>query len=100
MDGAGGEADSTEWRAGGHVSQATDPVVTGVCLNCGSPLTGEYCASCGQRRPHPDPTLREFVHETTHELTDWDGKVPTVTGVHCQFRDNGLRNRDDVASSL
>jgi hypothetical protein len=76
MDGPGGEADSAERRAGGHVSAATDPVVTGVCLNCGSPLTGEYCGSCGQRRPGPDPTLREFVHETTHELTDWDGKVP------------------------
>jgi hypothetical protein len=46
------------------------------CLNCGTPLAGPYCAACGQKDPKPDVTLREFLHETTHELTDWDGKVP------------------------
>src|SRR4051794_38334780 len=54
---------------------ATDAVEQG-CLNCGAPLGGPYCAICGQKDPKPDLTLREFVHETTHELTDWDGKVP------------------------
>ncbi len=48
----------------------------GDCLNCGTPLTGAYCASCGQKEPHRDPTLREFIAETTQELTDLDGKVP------------------------
>lgn len=47
-----------------------------VCLNCNTPLTGEYCASCGQKVPHTNLTLREFVHETTEQLVNWDGKIP------------------------
>ena len=46
------------------------------CLNCGAQLTGEFCASCGQKRPHTDPSLRDFLRETTEELTHWEGKVP------------------------
>jgi len=45
------------------------------CLNCDAPLTGPYCATCGQKPPHPDLTLRDLVAESTHELTHWDGKV-------------------------
>ena len=41
-------------------------------------MTGQYCARCGQKSVSPDLTLREFLHETTHELTHWDGKVPTT----------------------
>jgi hypothetical protein len=48
------------------------------CRNCGTTLTGRYCAQCGQKAMPPDLTLREFLHETTHELTNWDGKVPTT----------------------
>ena len=48
------------------------------CLNCGAALTGAYCARCGQKATHPDPTLGAFLHETTHELTHWDGKVPAT----------------------
>ncbi len=46
------------------------------CANCGAPLGGEYCARCGQRTVKPNPTLSEFLHETTHELLQWDGKIP------------------------
>jgi uncharacterized protein DUF3667 len=46
------------------------------CLNCGAVLTGPYCASCGQKTPHPDLTLREFLHDATAELTQLEGKVP------------------------
>ena len=48
------------------------------CLNCGATLTGPYCATCGQKVPHTDLTLREFVRETTAELAHWDGKVPAT----------------------
>jgi len=48
------------------------------CLNCGAPMVGPYCASCGQKQPHPDLTLGELVHEATEELTHWDGKVPAT----------------------
>lgn len=46
------------------------------CANCGAEVRDQYCPSCGQRRVHADLTLREFLYETTHELTTWDGKVP------------------------
>ena len=51
-------------------------VETPACLNCGSRLSGPFCAQCGQKRPSTDLTFREFLQETTHELTHWDGKVP------------------------
>ncbi|MGQ0642819.1 MAG: DUF3667 domain-containing protein [Gemmatimonadaceae bacterium] len=46
------------------------------CLNCDAPLSGPYCASCGQKQGPNAPTLREFLHETTAELTDLEGRVP------------------------
>ena len=49
---------------------------TAACLNCGRPLSGPYCAGCGQKKRDTDPTLREFLHETTAELAQWDGKIP------------------------
>jgi hypothetical protein len=48
------------------------------CLNCGAALTGAYCAQCGQKAVNPDPTLKGFAHETTHELVHWDGKIPAT----------------------
>lgn len=48
------------------------------CLNCGAPLVGPYCARCGQKAARPDLTLAGFLHETTHELTHWDGKIPAT----------------------
>jgi hypothetical protein len=46
------------------------------CLNCGAPLRGRYCAACGQARVNTDPTLGEVLHEATHELVHWEGKIP------------------------
>jgi uncharacterized protein DUF3667 len=48
------------------------------CLNCGRPLSGAFCAGCGQKRTPLDLTLTEFLHETTRELTNWDGKIPAT----------------------
>jgi hypothetical protein len=55
-----------------------DVLETVACLNCGHPLTGLYCAGCGQKRHETDPTLRELLHETTSELLEWDGKIPST----------------------
>jgi hypothetical protein len=55
-----------------------DVVQQPACLNCGHPLSGPFCAGCGQKRSALDLTLTEFLHETTHELTNWDGKVPNT----------------------
>lgn len=50
--------------------------MSGSCLNCGAQLTGPFCASCGQKQIASDPSLREFLHETTSELTQLEGRVP------------------------
>ena len=49
------------------------------CLNCGAALTGPYCAQCGQHITDPDLSMRELVHEVTHELTQVDGKVLRIS---------------------
>jgi Protein of unknown function (DUF3667) len=56
----------------------TNVIEDTACLNCGQPLTGAYCAGCGQKKLSLDLTLREFVQETTHELAHWDGKIPST----------------------
>jgi hypothetical protein len=53
-----------------------DVVEQPACANCGRPLVGPFCAGCGQKRSTVDLTLTDFLHETTHELTHWDGKIP------------------------
>jgi hypothetical protein len=45
------------------------------CPNCGRPLTGAYCAHCGQKTAPLAPTLGYFVDEVTHELANVDGKI-------------------------
>jgi hypothetical protein len=67
----------------------------GACLNCGAALTGPYCASCGQQKRATDPTLRELVQETAHELTQWEGKVPRT--LKALFLRPGLLTLDVLA---
>jgi Protein of unknown function (DUF3667) len=55
-----------------------NPSSSAVCLNCNSPLTGPFCAQCGQKIPHTDPTLRELLHDATEELAHWEGKIPST----------------------
>lgn len=52
-------------------------VVTGLteCLNCAAPLSGPFCAGCGQKAAPPDPTFHQFLHELTHETLHVDGRV-------------------------
>jgi hypothetical protein len=45
------------------------------CLNCGTALSGPFCATCGQRDVPPHPTLRELAGDTWNELIGWDGKL-------------------------
>lgn len=66
-----------------------------LCPNCGSALNGPYCASCGQKVPHPDLTTRELLAETTQELTSWDGKIPRT--IKALFTDPGRLTLDFLA---
>jgi hypothetical protein len=46
-----------------------------VCLNCGAPLAGAYCAACGQKVVDlATPTWR-VVREAVAEATDLDGRA-------------------------
>lgn len=38
------------------------------CANCAMPLTGRYCAHCGQKATALRPTLHDAVHEAVHEF--------------------------------
>ena len=45
------------------------------CYNCGIRLTGRFCAACGQKVQELDPSLTHFLHDLTHELLHFDGKI-------------------------
>jgi hypothetical protein len=48
------------------------------CLNCGAPLTGTFCATCGQRDIPPYPSVRELVVDAAAEFSGWDGRLATT----------------------
>jgi hypothetical protein len=45
------------------------------CHNCGATLTGPFCATCGQHVHALNPTLRDVVHDVTHEVLHLDGRM-------------------------
>ena len=45
------------------------------CLNCHAPLTGPFCAACGQRAVPANPTVRELASDAWTELTGDDGRI-------------------------
>jgi hypothetical protein len=46
-----------------------------VCLNCGTPLRGPFCAGCGQRDVPPYPSVRELAVDAIAEFSGWDGRL-------------------------
>lgn len=68
---------------GGIVADAAEPA-TGVdksghtteraCLNCGTPLVGEYCHRCGQKG-HVHRSLGAFGHDLLHGVFHFEGKI-------------------------
>lgn len=44
------------------------------CLNCGTELTGPYCAQCGQHA-HLHRTAGAFLHDLVHGVLHLDGKT-------------------------
>jgi len=59
---------------------AVDTAITWdrACLNCGTALSGPFCAECGQRAVPPNPTLRELAGHAFEELSGWDGRLATT----------------------
>jgi hypothetical protein len=52
-----------------------DTTTTSRCLNCGAEPVAAYCAECGQKTGHLNPTLRELLHDVWHEVLHIDGKM-------------------------
>lgn len=45
------------------------------CSNCGTPLTGEYCSACGQKRfVESDRRFGHLLHQFVASATDLDGR--------------------------
>jgi hypothetical protein len=62
------------------------------CLNCAAPLTGQFCAECGQRDIPPYPSTRELVVDAFWELSGWDGRF--VTTVRALVQKPGMLTRE------
>ena len=48
------------------------------CLNCGAPLSGAFCARCGQRDIPPYPSVHELAVDAVTEFSGWDGRLATT----------------------
>jgi hypothetical protein len=46
------------------------------CLNCNTPLQGDYCHQCGEKKihPHHDYSLKEFAEDTIDGFTHFESK--------------------------
>lgn len=55
-------------------AQLTPATARRACLNCDTPLAGEFCSACGQRDIPAYPSLRELALEALQEFSGWDGK--------------------------
>ena len=45
------------------------------CPNCGTPITGVFCAHCGQHLADREPTFRSLIRDAFGEITDLDGRI-------------------------
>jgi hypothetical protein len=60
-----------------HTKIGTEATGVERCVSCDAPLSGPYCARCGERALEPEAlTLRHFlVHTVAHELLHVDGTL-------------------------
>lgn len=61
------EPQAGEGRADGHTHEKN-------CLNCGTPLTGPFCSSCGQKA-HVHRSVRAFFQDFVQGLFNFEGKI-------------------------
>jgi hypothetical protein len=69
---------------GGVLANAAEPTAARIdgdgftaersCLNCGTPLVGDYCHCCGQRA-HVHRSLHAFGHDLLHGVFHFEGKI-------------------------
>lgn len=80
----GGFEAAGDLATGGLIGRALEPEAGeasahgahahGNCLNCGTPLTGDYCHACGQAA-HVHKTLWSIVHDVLHGVFHFEGKI-------------------------
>jgi hypothetical protein len=66
---------------GGMIARSVEPAAgeaaghqPGECLNCGAPLTGNFCHQCGQQA-HVHRTMSAFWHDLLHSVLHFEGKI-------------------------
>ncbi|MGE0159273.1 MAG: DUF3667 domain-containing protein [Gemmatimonadales bacterium] len=52
-----------------------------VCLNCGAPLSGRYCSTCGQEDRALTPTLRDVAGDAWEAVTNLEGRILQSLGL-------------------
>lgn len=79
----GGFEAAGDLATGGLVGRALEPGAgeaahgahgDGRCLNCQTPLVGEFCHECGQAA-HVHKTLWSIVHDVLHGVFHFEGKI-------------------------
>ena len=60
-----------------HVPDASGHDASGACANCGTALTGAFCARCGQHG-HVHRTAGALVHDILHGVFHFEGKFWTT----------------------
>ncbi|HEV2078531.1 MAG TPA: DUF3667 domain-containing protein, partial [Allosphingosinicella sp.] len=77
LDGVG------EGVTGGLIARAVEPEAgeqrsgagdCRACLNCGTPVTANFCPECGQQA-HVHRTLGAFWHDIAHSVLHFEGKI-------------------------
>jgi hypothetical protein len=66
--------DEHRFRERLHRAELSEPP----CLNCGAPITGPFCARCGQRDVPPYPSVRELAIDAVTEFSGWDGRLAST----------------------
>lgn len=75
-----GAEDVGEAVTGGLMARAVEPQAGeaaghgSACLNCGTPVTANYCPRCGQAA-HVHRTLSAFWHDVAHSVLHFEGKI-------------------------
>ena len=79
MQASGTMSDHDAGKLPSASATARTPDPHGACRNCEAPLTGPYCAQCGQHAHESARNLGAVVHNAWHDLTHVDGRLwPTL----------------------
>lgn len=85
---SGGIEAATDIATGGLIGRAFEPHAgeavgvhaahgSGLCLNCGTKLNGDFCHQCGQTA-HIHRTLASIGHDLLHGVLHFEGKIWTT----------------------